>query len=219
MQTAFWLNNPSILMQHKQIWPNCEMTLEEKCNAVTRLVLLSTVVIFLFKMSFLVILAGVLTVLAICILYKIQNKRQNTVEGYTGNELYSVLRSNFTEPTSTNPLMNVLLTEINDNPNRKMAAPAFNSIVEKDINTSTKNFVTKNFANDPNVDERLFKDLGDEFLFDRSMRQWYTMPNTRVPEDQKSFAEYCYGDMISCRDITNNETACERNAPPRWTNY
>lgn len=195
------------------------MTLEEKCNAVTRLILLLTVILFLFKRSFHVILAGAITILAMCILYKIQSKQQNIIEGYSGPELYSILRSNFTEPSKENPLMNVLLTEINDNPNRKMAAPAFNPLVENEINTSTKDFVMKNFRNNPVIEDRLFKDLGDEFEFDRSMRQWYTMPNTQVPDDQTSFAEYCYSDMISCRDITNNEFACERNMPPRWTNY
>ena len=128
------------------------------------------------------------------------------------------MKSNFTEPNAGNPLMNVLLTEIDDNPNRKMAAPAFHPVVEKDLNKSTKDMVAANF-NDPTIDERLFKDLGDNFNFDKSMRQFYANPSTTVPNDQQGFAEFCYADMISCRDITNNELACTRNMPPRWTNY
>jgi len=34
-----------------------------------------------------------------------------------------------------------------------------------------------------------------------------------------SFAEFCYGDMIACRDEENSDIACVRNMPPRWTNY
>jgi hypothetical protein len=112
--------------------------------------------------------------------------------------------------------MNVLLTDIADNPDRKAAAPAYNSAVETEMNNKTMEFVSNNF-NDPNIDERLFKDLGDNYEFDQSMRTWYATPNTRVMNDQKSFAEYCYGDMISCKE--GNDFACTRNAPPRWTNY
>ena len=129
-----------------------------------------------------------------------------------------MIKSNYTQPSVVNPSMNVLLTEINDDPNRKSAAPAFNPIVNNDINKKTKQFIAKNF-DDKNIDERLFNDLGDNFEFDQSMRAWHPMPNTTIPNDQQSFAEFCFKDMIACRDINNNELACVRNAPPRWTNY
>jgi len=113
--------------------------------------------------------------------------------------------------------MNIMLPEINENPNRKQAAPAFVPIVEEDINEKTKQFVINNFK-DPEIDQRLFNDLGDNFAFDQSMHAWHPMPNTTIPNDQKTFAEFCYSDMISCRDENNNEIACTRNMPPRWTN-
>ena len=113
--------------------------------------------------------------------------------------------------------MNVLLPEINENPNRQEAAPAFAPVIESDMNKKTKDFISKEF-NDPNIDERLFNDLGDNFNFDQSMRAWHPTPNTTIPNDQQSFAEYCYGDMIACRDEENNELACTKNMPYRWTN-
>ena len=139
-------------------------------------------------------------------------------EGYTNNELYTILKSEFTEPTIANPSMNVLLTEINDNPKRKEAAPAFNPIVEASINNKTKDFVLNNFTG-PDVEERLFNDLGDNFTFDQSMRAFNPTASTTIPNDQKAFTDYCYADMIACRDTEGNELACVRNAPPRWTNY
>jgi len=45
-----------------------------------------------------------------------------------------MLKKTFTAPTEKNPAMNVLLTEINDDPNRKAAAPAFNPMVKKEMN-------------------------------------------------------------------------------------
>jgi len=115
-------------------------------------------------------------------------------------------------PTNKNPLMNVLLTEINDNPNRNSAAPAYNKIVEQDINTSTEKMVSNNFEPDNNnIDKRLFKDLGDAFEFDRVQNNFYATPNTKIPNDQDAFAQFCYGDMISCKE--NNGLACVRDNP------
>ena len=68
--------------------------------------------------------------------------------------------------------------------------------IEKAINNST-------------MDPRLFLDLGDNLAFDRSMRNFYAMPNTKIPSDQKAFGEFCYGDMPSCKE--GNEFQCTKN--------
>ena len=221
MTTSFWLNNPNILFKTGEIsniWPSDEMTFEEKLNAMTRLVILLTGIGFLITKKTKVALSGLVTLGAIILLYLIKKNKANAKEGYTSRDVYNIMQSEFTKPTTTNPAMNILLTEINDNPHRYEAMPSANPLVEDDINTKTKQFVSDNF-NDEKIDERLFNDLGDNFTFDQSMRAWHPMPNTTIPNDQKAFTDYCYGDMIACRDETNNEIACVRNAPPRWTNY
>lgn len=227
MDTAFWLNNPMVLFNKDkimEIWPLQNMTIEEKLNGITRLVLLLTILGYLITKNMKIIITGTITLFSLVLLYKmkIENilktniKHLDIKEGFTNPELYKMLRKNFTEPTINNPAMNVLLTEIDDNPNRKTAAPCYNKVVENDMNEKTKEFITNNFDDKTNIDERLFKDLGDSFVFDQSMRTWNSTPNTSIPNDQKSFAEYCYGDMISCKD--GDEFACVRSAPPHWIN-
>jgi hypothetical protein len=221
MTTPFWLNNPNNLFKSGEIthvWPSPEMSFEAKLNAITRLVILITLLGYLLTQKTKIILSGILTLGAIVLLYIIKTK-DGIKEAFTTRDLYNIIKTEFTEPTQTNPGMNVLLTEIDDNPHRKRAAPAFNPIVEEDINKKTKQFVVQNFDDTTAIDERLFKDLGDNFNFDQSMRSWHSTANTTIPNDQKSFTDFCYGDMISCRDETNNELACTRNMPPRWTNY
>ena len=221
MTTSFWLNNPNILFKTDELsnmWPSAEMTFEGKLNAMSRLVILLTGVGFLITHKTKVVLSGIVTLGAIILLYLIKKNKATTKEGYTDRELYNVMNSEFTKPTTMNPVMNILLPEINDNPHRYEALPSFSPVVEDDINEKTKNFVTSNF-NDEKIEERLFNDLGDNFTFEQSMRAWHPMPNTTIPNDQKAFTDYCYGDMIACRDETNNEIACLRNSPPRWTNY
>ena len=33
-----------------------------------------------------------------------------------------------------------------------------------------------------------------------NMRNFHSMPNTTIPNGQKAFAEFCYGNMPSCKD-------------------
>ena len=62
---------------------------------------------------------------------------------------------------------------------------------------------------DEKIDERLFKETGDKFMFEQSMRQFYTTANTMVPNSQKDFAQFCYGNMASCRD--GDVEQCSKN--------
>ena len=222
--SPFWVNDIKVLFNQNHIMhlvPLETMSFEEKLNAMTRLVIIMTLLGYLITKKKKFIITGIITILAIIFLYKIKTepnskKTINIKEGFSNHELYKLLKKNFTEPSQQNPLMNVLPTEIQDNPERNQAAPAYNKAVEKEINEKTKEFITNNFDDKTNIDERLFKDLGDNVMFDNSMRAWYSTANTTVPNDQKSFAEYCYGDMVSCKE--GNEFACTRNAPPHWIN-
>ena len=49
MTTTFWINNPMILFQKEninQLWPKDTMTSDEKLNAITRLVIILTILDF-----------------------------------------------------------------------------------------------------------------------------------------------------------------------------
>ena len=194
MASPFWLDNPNILFNKKKImhiWPQSKYSFTEKLNAITRLVFILTLLGYLFTRNVKILVTGVITIIIIIILYKTQKRKRKLnkkilKEGFTSPELYEQVKSSFVKPTKTNPLMNVLLPEIQYNPQRKPAAPAFNPTVEKQINNKV-------------ADPRLFLDLGDNIAFDQSMRNFYATPNTTIPNDQTAFAEFCYGTMPSCR--------------------
>jgi hypothetical protein len=222
MNTQFWLYNPFVLFNKNsltELWPTTNMNLNEKLNSITRLVMVLSLLGYLITKKSRMILTGILTISAISILQYVQHnkiiKKNIQKEGFDN---FNILKKNdeYTIPNKKNPLMNVLLPEISDNPNKKSAAPSFNPIIENSINNNTKEMVVNNFDNTKNIDKKLFKDLGDNFEFDMSMRQWYSTANTEIMNDQKGFAEFCYGDMISCKE--GNELACTRNAPPHWIN-
>ena len=127
-------------------------------------------------------------------------------EGFTNAMLYSELKSEYTNPEENNPMMNVLLPEISYDPNRSEAAPAYNPEVEKDLNNKTKDYVVDTTFGDGTkkqqeyIRRKLFSDLGDNYNFDFSMRNFYTNPNTTIPNDQGGFANFCFGDMISAKE-------------------
>ena len=213
MTTPFWLSDPNILFKHDkitEIWPVKRMSFTEKLNAITRLIIVLTIVGMCFENRLHIGITGIITILCIAMLYHFK-KNDTKKEGLVNRKPpeYSGPR---TAPTVENPVMNVLLTERKDNPDRPPAEKSFEPEVEEKINNDTQKFIAKNFG-DPEITEKLFQDLGDKFTFDRSMRQWYSTPNTQIPSDQKSFAEWCYGDMISCKE--GNENACTKGTPHR----
>lgn len=201
--TKFWIYDPYLLFDKNKLfdlWPTETMSREEKLNAISKFVIYTTIIgVFLFR-SIKLLFTGIITLVVLIFLHFIlNNKSKNLDEGFSDINLYQKFKHNYTNPDIKNPIMNVLLPEIQNNPQRLQAAPSYNKAVEEEINNSTKELIKQNF-NDQSVDEKLFNDLGDKFQFEQSMRQFYSTANTRVPNNQKDFAQFCYGNMASCKD-------------------
>ena len=229
--TPFWLNEPTILFDKKQIteiWPNPNMSNMEKLNAISRFVIIASLLGYLITLNMGIIFVGIITLAVIAILYHVQSNKiiadekakelpPKIKESFTNAILYNEVKDDYTSPKENNPMMNVLLPEISYNPTRNEAAPAFNSEVEKNINNSTKDYVVDSSFSDEStkqkeyIKRKLFSDLGDSYTFDDSMRNFYTNPNTTIPNDQEGFANFCFGDMISAKE--GNEFALGRWQP------
>ena len=244
--TPFWLNEPTILFNKKYIssvWPSENMSNVEKLNAISRFVIVASLLGYLITLNLKIILIAVVTLAVIAILFSVQrnqqakdasasddNKKenrnentkdgkskQNIKEGFASAMLYNELQSEYTKPQENNPMMNVLLPEISYNPTRNEAAPAYNSEVEKDLNNKTKDYVVDTTFGDGTkkqqeyIRRKLFSDIGDNYGFDFSMRNFYTNPNTTIPNDQGGFANFCFGDMISAKE--GNDQALGRWFP------
>jgi len=216
--TTFWIDNPLILFSKEaitELWPKENMTREQKINAITRLVLLLTLVGYLFLNSTKILITGIIAIVVLVFTYYVLNKNSKLDnklrETFSNEMLYEKVKHNFTNPTTINPIMNVLLPEIQDNPERLQAAPSYNKAVENSMNEETKEFIVSNFDNTENIKKKLFDDTGDNFEFEQSMRQFYTTANTRVPNNQAEFSRFCYGNMASCKD--GDVEMCLKNAP------
>jgi hypothetical protein len=222
MTTPFWSNDLTILFNKEsilQVWPNQQMTFEAKLNAISRIVILMTVLGFIFTRNWNLVIIGIITLAIIFTLYKL--RKQSLVsslikkEGFSVNPsmqpsalspapmltdpvtLKSVLRSEFHPTTKKNPFGNVLLTEINDDPNRLAAAPSFNPDVYDEIDKAVKKQTQMLNPDIINTNKQIYGDLKANYDLDNSMMQFYSMPNTRVANDANAFAMYLYGNMPS----------------------
>jgi hypothetical protein len=186
--TLFWIKDPTILLNKYNLvfWPTESMSMEEKLNAITRLVLLLTIAGFILMQNMNFIWVGMITLLLIVIYY---NTNTTTLEQFEKQN-----PQHHTVPTAANPMMNVLLPEINGNPKRKSALKSYSQDTEKSINQKVKQTISKN------VDPSLFKGINNEIEFEYSMRNFYTTANTTIPNDQEGFGEFCYGTMISAKE-------------------
>lgn len=243
MTISFWTNEPTILFNKEyifELWPTTDMCYEQKLNAITRLVILITILGYILTMSQRVLLVGSVTLVIIFVLFKMRKQKitkemlnegflnQQPKEPITNNgpayinpvTLESVLKSEFKEGNKKNPFSNVLLTQIEDDPERKSAPPSFNVDVDEDITKNVKRSVQMMNPGIKNTNKQLFGDLYQDFELTQSNRIFYSTPNTRVqPGDQSSFSQYLYGTMYSAKEFTPEGAFARVQDNYRYTLY
>jgi len=220
---VFWGENPNMLFNTAYIfefYPSQTMTNNQKLNALSRTIIILTIVSFLFTRSTSLLVISMITLASIFYLYKSQTeepKKENfTIAQKVLNEKGIVLPTNiFQEPSAQNPFSNVLVTDIEDNPQR---LPAFPSSVAKDkILIKTKQMISENNPGQPDIVDKLFKDTNEQLSLEQSLRQFNSNAVTTIPNNQEAFLDFCYGNMGgSCK--SGNLFACSNNNS-RYTNY
>ena len=243
MTTQFWTNEPTILFNKEymlDLWPSSNMNYEQKLNAITRLIILVSILGYILTMSTRIIFVGIITLIIIFALFKMKKQKltkEMLNEGFTvqGNEvtgmfdksmsttnpvtLESVLKSEFKEGTKRNPFSNVLLTEIMDEPDRKAAPPAFNPDVDEQITKDVKRSVQLMNPDIKNTSKQLFGDLYQEFNLDQSNRVFFSTANTKVTNDQGAFGNFLYGNMPSAKESTPEGNLQREKDNYRYTLY
>ena len=76
MSDSFWFDNPNSLLDKEhitQIWPSKDLELGEKLNAVTRLVIILTLIGYFFTRSIKILVSALVTLVTLIIVYKTKN--------------------------------------------------------------------------------------------------------------------------------------------------
>ena len=245
MTIQFWSNDPAILLNKEymlDLWPHSDMCYEQKLNAISRLIILITILGYILTRSIKILVVGIITLVVIVGLFYMKKQKVTKemlkegfvvegdrvfgLEAKTPNDvvvnpetLESILKSEFKEGNKKNPFSNVLLTQINDEPNRKAAPPSFNPQVEEDITNNVKKAVQFMNPGIKNTNFQLYGDLWENFELDQSNRVFFTTANTRVANDQGAFGKYLYGTMPSAKGSTMEDNIQREKDNYRYTLY
>lgn len=242
MTISFWFNDPSVLLNKDYIfdlWPTNNMCYQRKINAITRLIILITILGYIFTMSIRMLLIGALTLGIIIFISQTKKQKHSNSslkEGFLVDSdnlnnnvdvnansntetLENILKTDFKEGNRKNPLSNVLLTQIEDEPNRKAAPPSFNPDVEEDITKNIKKAVQLMNPGIKNTDKQLYGDLWENFELDNSNRVFFSTANTRVTNDQTAYAKFLYGNMPSAKGSTMEDNVQREKDNYRYTLY
>lgn len=231
-EPKFWSENPNVLLDPTyvfELFPTESMCYSQKLNAVSRLVIILTIIGFIFTRSIRLLIISVVTLLSIYYLnyHKATEKEdidahkqyleQNGISEPFESPAIDLLRKNnipisndiFMEPAVDNPFSNVLLNDYDYNPDKKPAPPINKPDVSAKILEEAKQLVQNMNPSQPDIASKLFKDLGNQYVFEQSLQPFYSNPSTTIPNDQAAFADFCYGSMVSCKE--GNPMACARN--------
>jgi len=84
---SFWLENPNTLLNKNyitEIWPNSDFNLARKLNAITRLIIILTILGYFFTKSPYIPVSALVSIVILVIIYKTKMKTEK-VEEFVGS--------------------------------------------------------------------------------------------------------------------------------------
>lgn len=210
----FWLEKPSILLKsYLRFIPTKNMNWTQRYNAITLFCIYSMILLMVFKKPLYSLYFPFVVIILMIIINYIKTKQESfdSVDTYdTDNKLNTIIETGFIDsndelrinrvtnhptnktdvtfscrkPTKDNPFMNPPISDFN-----KDVPSACNSD-DKDISDK----IVKSFNSD------LYMDIDDVFDKQNSQRQFYTVPNTGIPNNQIEFAKWLYLSPVTCKE-------------------
>tara|TARA_B100000161_G_C33516673_1_gene399045 strand:- start:600 stop:1181 length:582 start_codon:yes stop_codon:yes gene_type:complete len=169
--TKLWYNDLKVLKDEPfQFIPSNNLTEHQKVNALARLGIYIIIIMHILKIKS--------SYLSVPILLIVTSFFLGRTEKFSNNHKQKCYR-----PTDDNPFMNFTLDDYYKNVNRPANCP-----VDEVRGEIRKKFLKKHIP-DPT-------DIWGQNINDRN---FYTMPNTRVVNDQKGFANWCYSSIGQCK--------------------
>jgi hypothetical protein len=187
----FWADNPSILFDSQyitEIWIYSGMDTNQKLNAISRLVILLTLLGYVCFNRYIIFILGLILLGVILIVQKTSKK-----EGFKDVEEYQRI-------TSNNPLENVLLPDYKYN-KEKPAVSKYDKEKETSINENAMNFILQENKDNSDIGN-IFSNLGDIFEFENSLRPFYTNPVSTVDQGEyKDYLKFVFGTLPSDKPL------------------
>lgn len=204
---SFWYEDVSVLLEPsklKKYIPLKSYSKVEKLNAIVRLGIYISILFIILTSN-----VNYLFIAIFCLLItlfinsneetkKVREIKKN-VENYDNIKKDENIKKrrinvdNYLEdcvlPSDENPFMNVLLTD------KRTRKPACRTVKNKKI----KKLVNDKFS------QGLFKDINSVYDRENSQREFYTTPNTTIPNNQGDFANWLYKTPKTCKEGNGNQ--------------
>ena len=178
MSEQIWFKTPTVLFD-KDTWskfvPTKDMTTAEALNSVVRFSTYFSVILFVATHVSAYLMAIPVVMVATILLNNLFPNGK-TIESFIAKE--EKVGPQYTMPSKENPFMNVLLTEIQDNPNREDAAPTNRRDVKAEVYKSFQ------------ATSDLHMDTTDLFDQAQAMRTFHTLQSAKVPNDLDGFKKW-----------------------------
>lgn len=180
-----WFQDPIGFLFEESNWfrilPNASSTIEEQLNSIVMFAIYFMIGILVIKGDIRV----VYVFLFICFLTYVFHRHTQT-ENFKAKMLedkINITKEPFKKtycvrPTKENPFMNVTMKDIREFPNRPKACNLSNTVIKEQVDTY--------------FDEDLPRELGDVYHKNASDRQFFTMPNTTIPNNIDTFTDFLY---------------------------
>lgn len=170
-----------------EIFPRRRYSRKRQFEAIVRFIAYITLFLYICTNRVQTLISGIVTIISIYLYYKLQLNKEFFENQGKDNSMRQM-------PRRDNPLMNVMMTDYRDNPERLPAMS--DELVKKEINYYTQS-------------PELYSSLGDNYENEVSMRQFYSTASTVIPNAQGDFGQFCYGNMPSCKE--GHLIQCEKN--------
>lgn len=178
MSDQIWFKDPSVLFSPDRWYkfvPLQTMTVPEALNAVVRFTIYFSVILYATTTISAYIVAIPIVMAATVVLVTLFPNGK-TLESFKVQPKDT--SGKYTMPTAENPFMNVLLTEIVDDPDRPDAAPINRRDVKAEIHKSFQKTAD------------LHMDTTDLFDQSQAMRTFHTLQSATVPNDLDGFKKW-----------------------------
>jgi len=216
LSDPFWFNDIYIIIRGDRLtefFPTKDQTLEERFNALVRLSLYSSIILFYYHKNYRYFNIFITALLITYFIYTNNDSVPKNNQNVSVPENVSVLENisvpeninikvesfqteSCTKPTLDNPFMNVTMKDyLNEDPKT-------NAIVDRPKACDISDETVKKSIDDM-FNNNLFKDVNDVFGKMNSQRQFYTMPNTQIPNAQDDFAKWLYMNPKTCKEDQN----------------
>ena len=193
MDDKIWYNDLKGFIKEDKFYnffPRSNMTYYEKINSIIRFTLYLVIILLLFKNNYKVLYILIIVLLltyAMSLVDRVENTEKKEEFIKQNVAVSKATKKECFKPTDENPYMNVLLTDykVGSIRNKREACDVENKHVKKMMGEK--------------YDDKLFRSIGDIYTNNSSDRQFYTMPNTDIINDQTGFAKWLYDNGSTCK--------------------